>query len=59
MKLARTQACKGLMRHANISTTMNTSGRAAIKAKQEANIKSGADDPAQKGSLRLVWVLWG
>ncbi len=30
---------KGLMRHANISTTMNTYGRAAIKAKQEANSK--------------------
>ncbi len=30
---------KGLMRHANISTTMNTYGRAAIKAKQEANTK--------------------
>ena len=46
---------KGLMRHANISTTMNTYGRAAIKAKQEANTKVGADDPAQKGNLRLVW----
>jgi integrase len=31
----------GLMRHANISTTMNTYGRAAIKAKQEANTKVG------------------
>jgi hypothetical protein len=30
---------KGLMRHANISTTMNTYGRAAIKAKQKANSK--------------------
>jgi integrase len=30
---------KGLMRHANISTTMNTYGRAAMKAKQEANSK--------------------
>ena len=30
---------KGLMRHANISTTINTYGRAAIKAKQEANSK--------------------
>jgi integrase len=30
---------KGLMRHANISTTVNTYGRAAIKAKQEANSK--------------------
>jgi integrase len=30
---------KGLMRHANISTTMNTYGRAAIKAKQRANSK--------------------
>jgi len=30
---------KGLMRHANISTTMNTYGRAAIKAKQVANSK--------------------
>jgi integrase len=30
---------KGLMRHANISTTMNVYGRAAIKAKQEANSK--------------------
>ena len=30
---------KGLMRHANISTTMNTYGRAAIKAKQDANSK--------------------
>lgn len=30
---------KGLMRHANISTTMNTYGRAAIKAKQKANTK--------------------
>ena len=30
---------KGLRRHANISTTMNTYGRAAIKAKQEANSK--------------------
>jgi len=30
---------KGMMRHANISTTMNTYGRAAIKAKQEANSK--------------------
>jgi len=30
---------KGLMRHANISTTMNTYGRAVMKAKQEANSK--------------------
>jgi integrase len=30
---------QGLMRHANISTTMNVYGRAAIKAKQEANSK--------------------
>lgn len=30
---------KSLMRHANISTTMNTYGRAAMKAKQEANSK--------------------
>lgn len=30
---------KGLMRHANISTTMNTYGRAAINAEQEANSK--------------------
>jgi integrase len=30
---------KGLMRHANISTTMNVYGRAAMKAKQEANSK--------------------
>ena len=30
---------KGLMRHANISTTMNTYGRAGMKAKQEANSK--------------------
>ena len=30
---------KGLMRHANISTTMNTYGRTAIKAKQVANSK--------------------
>jgi len=30
---------KGLMRHANISTTMNVYGRAAIKAKKEANSK--------------------
>ena len=30
---------KGLMRHANIPTTMNTYGRAAMKAKQEANSK--------------------
>jgi integrase len=30
---------KGVMRHANVSTTMNTYGRAAIKAKQEANAK--------------------
>jgi hypothetical protein len=30
---------KGLMRHANMSTTMNTYGRAAIEAKQEALIK--------------------
>ncbi len=28
---------KGLIRHANISTTMNTYGRATIKAKQQAN----------------------
>lgn len=30
---------QGLMRHANISTTMNVYGRGAIKAKQEANSK--------------------
>ncbi len=30
---------KGLMRHANISTTMNVYGRAAMKAKQKANSK--------------------
>ena len=30
---------KSLMRHANISTTMNVYGRAAMKAKQEANSK--------------------
>jgi hypothetical protein len=30
---------KGLVRHANISNTMNPYGRAAIKAKQEANSK--------------------
>jgi integrase len=30
---------KSLMRHANISTTMNTYGRTAIKAKQDANSK--------------------
>jgi len=30
---------KGLMRHANIYTTMNVYGRAAMKAKQEANNK--------------------
>jgi hypothetical protein len=30
---------KGLIRRANISTTMNTYGRAAIKAKQEADTK--------------------
>lgn len=30
---------KGLMRHANISTTMNTYGRASIHAKQVANSK--------------------
>jgi integrase len=30
---------KSLMRHANISTTMNTYGRTSMKAKQEANRK--------------------
>ncbi len=30
---------KGLMRHANINTTMNTYGRASIHAKQVANSK--------------------
>jgi len=34
----------------------DTYGRAAIKAKQKANSKSGADDPAQNGALYLAWV---
>jgi hypothetical protein len=30
---------QGLMRHANVSTTMNIYGRASMNAKQEANSK--------------------
>ena len=36
---ANTGMQKSLMRHANISTTMNVYGRAAMKAKQETNSK--------------------
>ena len=36
---ANTGTQKGLMRHANISTSMNVYGRASMKAKQEANSK--------------------
>ncbi len=46
---------KSLMRHANISTTMNVYGRAAMKAKQETNSKVVQNDLAEEGALRLVW----
>jgi integrase len=36
---ANTGTQQGLMRHANVSTTMNIYGRASMKAKQEANSK--------------------
>ena len=36
---ANTGMQQSLMRHANVSTTMNTYGRAGMKAKQEANSK--------------------
>jgi integrase len=36
---ANTGTQKGLMRHANVSTTMNVYGRASMKAKKEANSK--------------------
>jgi integrase len=36
---ANTGTQQGLMRHANVSTTMNVYGRASMKAKQEANGK--------------------
>ncbi len=36
---ANTGTQQGLMRHANVSTTMNVYGRASMKAKQEANSK--------------------
>jgi integrase len=36
---ANTGTQQGLMRHANVSTTMNIYGRAAMKSKQEANSK--------------------
>jgi hypothetical protein len=43
------------MRHANISTTMDRYGRAAIKAKQEANSKVVQMILSRKALLRLVW----
>jgi integrase len=36
---ANTGTQQGLMRHANVSTTMNIYGRASMKAKSEANSK--------------------
>jgi integrase len=36
---ANTGTQQGLMRHANVSTTMNIYGRASMKAKQKANSK--------------------
>ena len=36
---ANTGTQQGLMRHANVATTMNVYGRASMKAKQEANSK--------------------
>ena len=36
---ANTGTQQGLMRHANVATTMNVYGRASMKAKSEANSK--------------------